>query len=131
MIIPFKPSDMPEIFIINDKAYKWRWELTARHQIMVHKRLEVEGFYVLDFVDNYIDILRLMVAYDLRGRGIGTKLLDDIILEAKHRKIYTLKMTIWEHDSMDWLLKREFKGDGVLTNYFGEGKDGWVLRRVL
>ena len=133
MIIPFKQSDLPEIFVINDKAYKWRWELTNRHLIMVHKRLNVEGFYVLGFQDGYVDIIRLMVDYDLRGKGIGTKLLEDIILEAKHRKIYKLETTIWEHDdcAIVWLRKREFRGEGVVVDYFGEGKDGWVLRRVL
>ncbi len=133
MIIPFKQSDLPEIFIINDKAYKWRWELSNRHQIMVHKRLDVEGFYVLDFKGNYVDIIRLMVAFDLRGQGIGTKLLEDIILEAKHRKIYKLETTIWEHDdcAIKWLLRRDFKGSGIIADYFGKDKDGWVLQREL
>ena len=112
MITPFKQSDLPEIFIINDKAYKWRWELTARHQIMVYKRLEVEGFYVLDFRSDTIEIVRLMVAFDLRGNGIGTKLLNDIILEAEHRNIYKLEIIIWEFDdcAIKWLRKRAFRG---------------------
>ncbi len=133
MIIPFKQTDLPEIYIINDKAYKWRWALDCSHQIMVYKRLNVEGFYVLDFKRDYIEIIRLMVAFELRGQGIGTNLLNDIILEARHRKIYQLRITVWEHDtcSINWLRGKDFKGDGTVTNYFGEDKDGWVLRREL
>ena len=133
MIVPFKQTDLPEIFIINDKAYKWRWPLSSRHQIMVYKRLNVEGFYVLDFLKEYIEIIRLMVTFDLRGQGIGTKMLTDIICEAKHRKIYILKTVVWEYNTcaIDWLLKRNFQGDSTLTNYFGQDKDGWVFRRAL
>ncbi len=133
MINPYKQTDLPEILIINDKAYKWRWELTNRHQIMVYRRFDIEGFYVLDFMVNYIEIIRLMVAYDLRGKGIGTKLLNDIILEAKHRKIYCLRIVVWEHDdcAIRWLLKRDFEGTGVMVDYFGKDKDGWALGRIL
>jgi len=117
--------------LINEKA-GFKKIKDDDYTIKVYEQEEVEGFYILKYYDKMVEIVRLIVDWVFRGKGVGSALLTDIILNAKIRGVKRVEIVVHEQDdySINWLLKRGFVGVGVEKNYFKE-RDGYLLRREL
>jgi RimJ/RimL family protein N-acetyltransferase len=73
--------------------------------------------------------VRIYLAHDFRGRGLGTKLIQALIEQAKRRNIYIIEIQVVSElvNDIKAMQKAGFKADCILEDYFmlpdGELKD--------
>lgn len=72
-----------------------------------------------------VQIYRLRVKPEYRGKGVGTELLGSITCNGK---IFIIVHELNLH--FDWLLNRGFHGTRILFNHFPDKRDGYVFEKV-
>lgn len=94
----------------------------------------VAGFYVASVGDDDVEILKLAVDPDYQGRGIGRKLLDEAVQEARARGCQTcfLEVRPSNRRALDFYVKNRFEIIGIRKNYYrNPPEDALLMRRSL
>lgn len=88
--------------------------------------------FISSTVDEYSEILNFVVDKDFRGQGIGSKLLNMVINEAKEKKSKSIYLEVNEinNNAIALYLKNGFKKDHVRKNYYKD-HDAYVLIKEL
>ena len=123
MLKPFDFQYLDQIEAINNRTYRSRWQSFDEGKVYVGRK--VQGFSLIN-TGSTIMVLRIMVDRLYRGRGIGTLLLNSILLKKR-----PLEIVVNERDEhgIAWLRKKLFFGVGVAKDHYPDG-DGWIFRHV-
>ncbi len=94
---------------------------------------EILGYVsTMNAVDEF-EILRIVVKPEARNQGVAQNLLKFLFETAKQNKISSIVLEVNEFNFSAQLLyeKMGFEIVGKRTNYYKEGQDGFVMRKVL
>jgi len=152
MLVSFNSLWLPTIKNIDIKSHEWPWcddrwaEELPRNITKVWLDPEVpRGFSCYRFMGfkeliseldgNIIHISRLGVHPSFRGKGIGSSLLENIVITGRIQKVKALVIFIHEENDLgiDWISdpKRGFKAHRVHKEAYPDGRDGYSFTRSL
>lgn len=74
---------------------------------------------------------KIMVAADLRGQGIGSRLFSRLVGELDQRKAYCfLTVAVENHRAIELYRKWGFENEELVAGYYRKGEDRLVLTRL-
>lgn len=139
--------DMPDVMAIDEKCFLWEswneedWLIVLRQNNVIPLVVDygsnnICGVLIYELHRRHIKILRLAVAPEHQGRGVGTFLIDHLILklspESKRQRV-VIDVSERDLDVQLWLSKQGFTGK-LLRRWEGDDGDGirfeWCVPEV-
>lgn len=107
-----------------DEAWKtvdsYQWGLFTDYSI-------VYGFYCYCPDDERVFLSKLAVRPKNRGQGIGSKLMESLIIETTGKKLITILHE--ENKYLGWAKLWGWRCTGVHRELFPDGRDGLIMER--
>ncbi|NIT36594.1 MAG: ribosomal protein S18-alanine N-acetyltransferase [candidate division Zixibacteria bacterium] len=139
---PATPGDVPAINAIERGAFPCPWPEYAfyrelENDLSTLKVLtvdgEVVGYYDLWVCANEAHLLNVAVADRERRRGYGTKLMEDVIAEAKHSRCVRIVLEVrpGNEAAIKIYEKLGFKKVTHRLRYYSDGEDADVMVKSL
>lgn len=100
---------------------------SSKSFVYVDETDEVQGFVDIKILYDEADLMHIAVAKNLRGRGIGAKLLAKAI-EAAEGKAIALEVRIGNFKAISLYEKCDFIKEGTRKNYY-HGEDAVLMWR--
>lgn len=130
-------SRMEEECFPNDK---WSYQMFADafssdnfYGVCAEENGEIVGYACMTFGGDDADVCNIAVAENYRRNGIGGKLLEELIAEAKRRntaRIF-LEVRVSNASAQILYLKHGFCGSYVRSRYYSDGEDAIVMVKLL
>ena len=91
------------------------------------------GFSVTEFHERVAHLSAIAVEYEQRGLGVGSALLSAEQARARHRGFRTLELCTADCnlEAIDLFLRRGFRIERRLADFYGRGQTACVLRHEL
>jgi len=144
MLVSFNSLWLPTIKNIDIKSHEWPWcddrwaeELPKNITKMWMDPEVPRGFSCYRFMGfkdliseldgNIIHISKLAVRPNFRGKGIGSSLLENIIVTGRIQKVKALVILVHEENDLGikWIGKRGFKAHSVRLGAYPDERDGY------
>jgi ribosomal-protein-alanine N-acetyltransferase len=136
-----RPVDLPDVMLIERRSFGAPWEESTFRGLMRRPSAtltvaeldgRVVGFAVLWFAADEGELGDLAVLPEERGRGIGTDLLDQAILEARNRGCRFLYLEVREgNPGAQRLYERAgFEVVGVRKDYYSTPTEDAIVMRL-
>jgi ribosomal-protein-alanine N-acetyltransferase len=137
-----RTDDLPEILAIENASYPNPWsqglflqELGAPASRMLVARLSADagspiiGYVCRSFAADEVHVLNLAVHPAHRQRGIGRRLLETVIDEARARHAEAVYLEVRDTNRAATCLYRSanFTPAGRRRDYYGQGKDAVIM----
>ncbi|HUV48447.1 MAG TPA: ribosomal protein S18-alanine N-acetyltransferase [Actinomycetes bacterium] len=105
----------------------------TRHYLVAESGEQIIGYAGLMAIGRDADVQTLAVAPDSRGAGLGARLLDELLNEARRRGCsrVTLDVASTGKDAQGLYRARGFDVIGRRSSYYGSGVDALIMRRRL
>lgn len=93
---------------------------------------EIVGFAGIKILFDEADIMNIVVKKDYRNKGIGSILLENLILLSKKLCLNSLSLEVNEENipAINLYKKQGFKNIGIRKNYYNE-KNGIIMKKNL
>ena len=101
--------------------------------ILAFVNSELVGYLIFRQVDEEAEILRLGVKKEFRRKGIGEKLLkkaEELVITQGGKVIY-LEVRKSNEPAINFYKKQNFSIVSVRKNYYPDGEDALIMRKVL
>jgi len=101
--------------------------------ILAFVNSELVGYLIFRQVDEEAEILRLGVKKEFRRKGIGEKLLKkaEELVSTQGGKVIYLEVRKSNEPAINFYKKQNFSIVSVRKNYYPDGEDALIMRKVL
>lgn len=136
-------SDLPGVLVVEEECFdeysrypRWIFEYYVRSgavfRVAVHQNTVV-GYAMASVEDGSCHIISIGVRRSFRRRGIGLKLMCEILLQCLARGISTayLEVSTDNEPAIKLYKKLGFKVIGIIKNYYGAGRNAYIMWREL
>jgi [ribosomal protein S18]-alanine N-acetyltransferase len=141
---PMRVEDLPEVMEIERRSFTQPWtpglflhELKVPFSRTVLMRSSngtrtTLGYVCRWLVGDEVHILNLAVHPEHRGRGLGRRLVESVILEAQSAGARVVTLEVRRENSPARTLYRRlgFVEVGLRRNYYGRGEDAIIMSRT-
>lgn len=106
---------------------------TTRTYRVIEENNEVVAYFGLAIVDDTADITTIAVRADFQGRGIGTKLMQEILDIAAKRNLRKIMLEVKPENlaAISLYQKFDFEVIGLRRNYYGPSKDALTMQKLV
>ncbi len=127
---PMTTTDVEAVAAIEREAFSTPWSASTFRELVEAGRVqlrvaengagEVVGYTVLWAVGDEAELANIAVRAEDRGKGIGRRLLDDVLEVARRRGVRTVFLEVREsnHRAAGMYLRRGFRQVGTRRNYY-------------
>lgn len=131
MIKEIKISDYQFLTNIDKDIHNFINNSPYRH-IRMYEEDEVKGYIIYDIIDDRMEIINIYVDNNYRHQGIGTKLLNNIILLAKVNKFnnISLEVNVNNIEAICLYKKLGFTVEATRDNYYN-GEDAYLMLKEI
>ena len=137
--------DIPSLLSIENALFQdeaWSKEVfesefallgTTRTYRMVEENKEIVAYFGLAIVDDTADITTIAVRTDFQGRGIGRKLMQEILDIAASRNLRKIMLEVKPENlaAISLYQKFDFEVIGLRRNYYGPSKDALTMQKLV
>jgi ribosomal-protein-alanine N-acetyltransferase len=132
-------ADLERIFAIEKACFEQPWSLTSfkrelslpfsRIAVAVGPTEAIEGYLCRWMVVDELHVLNIAVHPDFRRHGVGARLLEDSISEAKAKNIEIATLEVRRSNVAARRLYRKFGFEErrLRRNYYGPGEDAFIM----
>ena len=136
-------SDVPEVARIETTAFSTPWSETTFRSLLERSGVELwvaewggelAAYAILRRVQDEGELANIAVRSDLRGRGIGSRLLSRMLKVAEDSGVRSLYLEVRESNELarEMYARRGFQEIGVRKGYYeGPREDARVLKKSL
>ena len=136
-------EDLPEVLDIERASFSNPWtgalflqELDvafSRIFVVRHRGKAVAGYLCRWFVVDEVHILNVAVSPRFRSRGIGKRLMEEALREAREGRAVAVTLEVRRSNGAARRLYESlgFEEVGARPNYYGRGEDAIILRLAL
>jgi [ribosomal protein S18]-alanine N-acetyltransferase len=106
---------------------------TTRTYRVIEDNKEIVAYFGLAIVDDTADITTIAVRADFQGRGIGTKLMQEILDIAAKRNLRKIMLEVKPENlaAISLYQKFDFEVIGLRRNYYGPSKDALTMQKLV
>lgn len=137
--------DIPSLLSIENALFQdeaWSKEVfesefallgTTRTYRVVEENKEIVAYFGLAIVDDTADITTIAVRTDFQGRGIGRKLMQEILDIAASRNLRKIMLEVKPENlvAISLYQKFDFEVIGLRRNYYGPSKDALTMQKLV
>ena len=106
---------------------------TTRTYRVVEENKEIVAYLGLAIVDDTADITTIAVRADFQGRGLGRKLMQEILDIAAARNLRKIMLEVKPENlaAISLYQKFDFEVIGLRRNYYGPSKDALTMQKLV
>ncbi|MFZ9309289.1 MAG: ribosomal protein S18-alanine N-acetyltransferase [Candidatus Nanopelagicales bacterium] len=106
---------------------------TTRTYRVIEENNEIVAYFGLAIVDDTADITTIAVRADFQGRGIGRKLMQEILDIAASRNLRKIMLEVKPENlaAISLYQKYDFEVIGIRRNYYGPSKDALTMQKLV
>jgi ribosomal-protein-alanine N-acetyltransferase len=106
---------------------------TTRTYRVIEENNEIVAYFGLAIVDDTADITTIAVRADFQGRGIGRKLMQEILDSAAKRNLRKIMLEVKPENlaAISLYQKFDFEVIGLRRNYYGPSKDALTMQKLV
>lgn len=137
--------DIPSLLSIENALFQdeaWSREVfesefallgTTRTYRVMEENKEIVAYFGLAIVDDTADITTIAVKADFQGRGIGTKLMKEILGIAASKNLRKIMLEVKPENlaAISLYQKFNFEVIGLRRNYYGPSKDALTMQKLV
>ena len=137
--------DIPSLLSIENALFQdeaWSREVfesefallgSTRTYRVVEENNEIVAYFGLAIVDDTADITTIAVRADFQGRGIGRKLMQEILNIAAARNLRKIMLEVKPENlaAISLYQKCDFEVIGLRRNYYGPSKDALTMQKLV
>jgi ribosomal-protein-alanine N-acetyltransferase len=134
-------ENLDEVLAIERRVFSDPWSETAflteieaggpacSRVALTHPERRVAGYYVAWFVSDEVHLGNLAVAPSHQGQGLGQKLLDHLLAEARHQRARKVTLEVRE---TNWVaqrlyLKNGFQPVAIRKRYYPDNREDAIV----
>lgn len=140
-ILPMTTDDLDEVMRIEEESFSFPWKREyflydlsrAGASCLVAKNDNLLGYIIAWEIDEELHIANIAVASQHRRKGIGSKLLAEIIRRSKDSPVKKIFLEVRVSNTIAQAFYKKFGFKYLYTrkNYYHDGEDAMVFSKTL